>query len=197
MSFIRSAAALVALSLAVPASAATWSIDASHTRVGFSVRHMMISHVEGTFTGVSGNLEMEPGQVGELSLNVEVDMSTVDTANDQRDEHLRSPDFLDVASYPNMTFTSKSVRARRDGSFTITGDLTLHGVTKEITLAGTGLNQVVTDPWGNERVGATATSTINRQEFGVSYNQTLDAGGVMVGDNLALTIDVEFVKQAE
>lgn len=178
------------------AEAATWSVDASHTRVGFRVTHMLISSVEGQFPGVTGTLEFEPGQLDDLSVTVEVDMTTVDTRNEKRDGHLKGPDFLHVEAHPTMTFASTDVKARRDGSFDLIGDLTIRGVTKQVTLQGTGLTQSIVDPWGNERVGARAVATIDRQDFGVSWNQSLDAGGMVVGDELELQIDVEFVRSS-
>ncbi|TNE89939.1 MAG: polyisoprenoid-binding protein [Deltaproteobacteria bacterium] len=193
MSAIRTLTAASLLFLASAASAETWQLDPSHTRVGFRVDHMMVSSVEGQFPEVSGELELEPGKASTAEVTVEVQMATVNTGNDQRDEHLRTSDFLDVANYPTMTFTSTSIKTKRDG-FSLTGDLTIRGVTKRVTFTGKGLDQVVIDPWGNQRVGAHATTTIDRQEFGVAWNQALEAGGLLVGNDLDLQIDVEFTR---
>lgn len=170
-----------------------WTLDPAHSRVGFRVSHMMISSVEGRFTDVQGSLELEPGQISDLEVQVEVAMNSVETGIEQRDEHLRTADFLDVANHPTMTFVSEKVKARK-GSFELTGVLTIRGVSKTVTFQGTGLDAVVIDPWGNQRVGAHATTTIDRQDFGVAYNQLLETGGVMVGDDLQLQIDVEFTR---
>jgi polyisoprenoid-binding protein YceI len=185
---------LTALLLLSPAAdAATWAIDPAHTKVGFRVEHMKISSVEGTFHTVSGTLEAEPGATRDLSVEVEVDLASVDTGNDKRDEHLRASDFLDVASHPTMTFASTQVKKTEDG-FDIFGELTLRGVTKPVTLHAAGLTESIVDPWGGERMGATATATVDRHDFGVSWNQALEAGGMLVGSEVELRIDVEFVK---
>ena len=180
--------------LASLAAADTWNLDAAHTRVGFRVQHMMVSSVEGSFPGVSGTLEMDPGKVSTADVQITVDIASIDTANEQRDEHLRSPDFLDADQFPEMTYTTSKVKVNKDGSFDLIGELTLHGVTKPVTLHATGLSQSVIDPWGNERMGARATGTIDRQAFGVKWNQALEAGGLLVGDEVELSIDVEFTK---
>ncbi len=186
-------AATLALALSANAQAATWSIDASHTRVGFKVRHLMVSWVQGEFADVSGTVEYDPAAPTKTGATVTVQMASVDTRDAKRDEHLRSADFFDVAKHPTMSFTSKSVKQGAGQSLLVSGDLTIRGVTKPVTLTVDGLGQPVTDPWGNQRVGASATATINRQDFGVSWNGTLDSGGVVVGDDVQLVIDVELV----
>ncbi|MEZ4235595.1 MAG: YceI family protein [Myxococcota bacterium] len=184
------------LLLATAAHAETWQLDPAHSRVGFSVSHMMISTVEGQFSGVTGTLDYTPGHLADLDLSVQVDMSTVDTRNADRDAHLRKPDFLDVEKYPTMSFVATKVKPHKDGTFEVVGDLTIKGVTKPVTLQGKGLQAAVTDPWGGKRVGATATGTIDRQAFGVTYNQALDAGGVLVGDEVTLNLAAEFVARS-
>jgi polyisoprenoid-binding protein YceI len=188
----RFATSALLATVALPAFAGTWNLDASHTRVGFSVSHMVVSTVHGQFPGVTGTMQFEPGAVGNLSLNVTVDMNTVDTDNDDRDGHLKAPDFFDVANHPTMTFQSTRVRAKRDG-FDVTGNLTIRGVTREVTLHATGLGQTVTDPWGNTRVAAHASGVVNRQDFGVAFSQTIDGGGLLVGDEVTITLDAEFI----
>jgi len=178
--------------LAASAFAGTWSLDPAHSKVGFRVSHMMVSSVEGEFPDVSAKLDLEPGKVADLSVQVEVEMKTVDTNEPKRDAHLRSAEFLDVEKFPTMRFVSKKVKPNKDGGFDVFGELTLHGVTKAVTLEAKGLQQAVTDPWGNKRVGVHATATIDRQEFGVAFSQTLDGGGVLVGDEIELRIDAEF-----
>lgn len=174
--------------------AATWQLDPTHSKVGFAVSHLMVSTVEGESQQVEASLDYEP-DAGTFGVEVTVDLSSVDTANDQRDDHLRSSDFLDIANHPNMTFVSREVKLRRNGRFTIEGDLTLRGVTRSVTLEGRGLDQVVADPWGNTRVGASARGEINRKDFGVSWNTALETGGVLVGDTVELRIEAEFIRQ--
>jgi polyisoprenoid-binding protein YceI len=186
-------ATALALALTGSAEAATWSIDASHTRVGFKVRHLMVSWVQGEFADVSGTVEYDPAAPAKTSATVTVQMASVDTRDAKRDEHLRSADFFDVAKYPTMSFTSTSVKQGSGQTLQVLGDLTIRGVTRPVTLVVDGLGQPVTDPWGSQRVGATATATINRQDFGVSWNGTLDSGGVVVGDEVQLVIDVQLV----
>lgn len=157
----------------------------------------MVSTVHGEFRTVDAAIDYEPGKLDDLSVSVTVDMNSVDTRNADRDAHLRSSDFFDMDNHPTMTFTSKKVKTGKRGHFSIIGDLTLRGVKKEVTLEGVGLDQVVTDPWGNTRVGATASTTLSRSAFGVSWNQALEAGGVMVGDEVTIQIDAEFVRQPD
>lgn len=192
---VRSAVLSALLLVPGLASAGTWTLDPAHSHVGFAVSHMMISEVEGEFGGVEGSLTYDVGQLSSMKLSVTVDMTTVDTRNADRDAHLAKEDFLDVAKFPTMTFVAKSVKSTGDGTFDVVGDLTIKGVTKSVTLHGKGLTQAVTDPWGNQRVGAKATAVIHRKDFGVSYNQTLDAGGVMVGDEVTLSLSAEFIAQ--
>lgn len=184
----------IALVSLLSAHAATWNLDPAHSRVGFSVSHMTISTVEGSFSGVEATLDYEVGRLSELKTTVTVDMATVDTRNADRDAHLKKEDFLFVEEHPEMTFVSTAVKPGKKGTFELVGDLTLRGVTKRVTFEGTGLQQVALDPWGNERLGAKATAVIDRQAFGVSYNQTLDRGGLLVGDEVTIELAVEFVK---
>lgn len=188
---------LVTLLSTTPALADTWTLDPDHSRVGFAVSHLMVSTVEGEFRDVAATLEHDLTTPQALSVRVSVDLASVDTRNDKRDEHLRSSDFLDIATHPTMTFESTRVRWRRNGAFTVDGTLTLRGVSKPLTLTGKGLTQVVTDPWGNERVGVSATGILNRQDFGVQWNQALETGGVLVGDEVTLRIDAEFLRTAK
>ena len=179
------------------ASAGTYEIDPAHTSVQFSVRHMMISNVRGEFTKVSGKATGDPATPLATVVEATIDAASVDTRNEKRDEHLRSPDFLDAAKFPTITFKSTKIEAAGDGKWKLAGDLTLHGVTKPVVLDVGNVTPPTKDPWGNARIGAEATTTINRQDFGVSYNKTLDGGGVLVGDQIAITIDVEVVMKAD
>ena len=193
MSLFRSIAAVAALLLSSSAFAGNYTIDPAHTSVGFGVTHMMISTVNGEFSGVTGTLNYEVGNPQSFDLVVDVDMSTVDTGNADRDGHLQAPEFLDVAAHPTMRFSASTLHIKRNGTIEVRGDLTIKGVTRPVTLSGTGLQQEVVDPWGGRRLGASVSTSIDRQEFGVTWNQTLDAGGALVGDDVSLTINVEFV----
>ena len=188
---------LLVLALLTPlaAPAATYEIDPAHTSVQFSVRHMMISNVRGEFTKLSGKVVGDPAKPAATTVEATIDAASIDTRNEKRDEHLKSPDFLDVAKFPTITFKSTKVEKAGENAWKLTGDLTLHGVTKPVVLDVTNLTPPMKDPWGNTRVGAQATTTINRQDFGVSFNKTLDGGGVLVGDEIAITIDVEVMKK--
>jgi polyisoprenoid-binding protein YceI len=168
----------------------TWNIDLAHSAIHFSVRHMVVSKTRGRFAKWGGQLQFDSKEPGKGSVNVEIEPASVDTGDAQRDGHLRSADFFDVEKFPKASFKSTKVTEKGEGKLTIQGDLTLHGVTKPITLEasyeGTGK-----DPWGGERAGFSATTTITRADFGVSFNKALDAGGVLVGDKVELNLEVE------
>ena len=190
-------AAAVALASLVPSgvrAADTYEIDPAHTSVQFSIRHMMISNVRGEFTKLSGKATGDVANPTAASVEATIDATSVDTRNEKRDEHLRSPDFLDTAKFPTMTFKSTKV-AKAGDAWKLHGDLTLHGVTKPVVLDVTNVTPPTKDPWGNTRIGAQATTKINRQDFGIVFNKTLDGGGVLVGDEISITIDVEVMKK--
>lgn len=189
--------AALGLVLSTPAAAATWQIDPSHSTVGFKVRHMMISWVQGQFNDFSGTVEYDPARPTDTSAQVSVQIASVDTDEPKRDAHLVSPDFFDATQFPTMSFTSTKVKKAKDGQLELVGDLTMRGVTKPVTLTVDGLGQPIIDPWGNYRVGATVSGTIDRQAFGVSWNDSLDAGGVVVGDEVQLVIDVQLTRPVE
>jgi polyisoprenoid-binding protein YceI len=168
----------------------TWQIDPPHSSAQFSVRHMGISTVRGAFTKVSGGVEYDPSDLAKTSVNVTIDAASVDTRVEMRDNHLRSADFLDVAKYPTLTFRSKKVESAGPGKLKVTGDLTIHGVTKTAVLDVDGPSDSIKDPRGGLHMGASATTKINRQDFGVS------GVPVMVGDDISITIDVEMTKPA-
>jgi polyisoprenoid-binding protein YceI len=184
--------------LSLPAGAATseWKIDPQHTSAQFSVRHMAISTVRGAFSKVTGAILLDDSDITKSTVDVTIDVSTVDTREPDRDKDLRSDKFFDVAHYPSITFKSKRVQQVSTGKLKVTGDLTIHGTTKEVVLDVEGPTPPVKDPWGNVRVAVTATTKVNRQDFGVKWNATLDNGGVVVGDDVNITIDVEMIKQA-
>ncbi len=186
------AGAGLAVLMALPAAAEEYSIDTAHSTVQFTATHMVVSKVKGFFRTVEGTIQYEPDQPDKSSVRVRIDAASIDTRNDKRDEHLRSGDFLDVQSHPDITFAS--TRVERSGDRWLAhGDLTIRGVTKPVTIPFK-VNGPITDPWGNRRIGIEAEPiTINRQDFGVSWNKTLDAGGLVVGDDVQIDLDVEAV----
>ncbi len=179
-----------------PATAtSTWNIDPAHSAAEFKVKHMMISNVRGKFSGISGVLHRVEADHTQSTLEVSIDVSTVNTQDAQRDGHLKSADFFDVEKFPAMTFKSTHIEKKGDG-FAVTGDLTIHGVTKPVVLNVEEVSEPAKDPWGNTRIGLTATAKINRKDFGLTWNTTLEAGGVLVGEEVAITLDVQFIKAA-
>ena len=189
---------IASLVLATGAFAQTshWDVDPVHSVVSFSVRHMMVSTVRGNFTEFTGALEGTGSDVTTAKINVTIDAASVSTREPKRDAHLMSPDFFDVAKFPTLTFVSKKIARAGDGKLKVTGDLTIHGITKEVVLEVEGPTPEMKDPWGGTRVGAHATTTISRKDFGLLWNKALEAGGVLVGDDVAISIDVELVKKA-
>ena len=183
--------AFLILTISAAAQVQTWQIDPNHTAAQFSVRHMGISTVRGAFTKVSGSAQYDPSNVSKTSIDATIDASSVDTRVSMRDEDLRSPNYFDVAKYPTITFKSKSVQAAGEGKLKIVGDLTIHGVTKEVTLDVDGPSAPVTDPKGNSHVGASASTNVDRKDFGVGGSSN------MVGEDITITIDVELVRKAQ
>jgi polyisoprenoid-binding protein YceI len=186
---------VVVIAAPLAASADTWQIDPVHTTVGFSVRHMTISTVRGQFNKVAGTITANDNDPATAVIEATIDTASIDTHSPDRDSDLKSANFLDVAKYPTMTFKSKKIEAAGPGKYNVVGDLTLHGVTKEVTLVVEATGAPIKDPWGNMRAGATATTTINRKDFGLTWNKMIDAGGAVVGDAVAVEIDVEAVKK--
>jgi polyisoprenoid-binding protein YceI len=175
-----------------PALAAdAWQIDGSHSSAQFSVTHLMISTVRGEFGALSGTIEYDGKTLESIKVDATIDATTIDTRSEKRDGHLKSPDFFDVAKYPTITFKSKRVVPGTGGAFRLVGDLTLRGVTKEVTLEVTAPSQVVKGMRGESRVAASASTKINRQDFGVKWNASLDGGGVVVSDTVSITLDIE------
>lgn len=190
-------ATCMAALLTLPASAATstWQIDPAHTAAQFSVKHLAISTVRGGFSNVKGTVILDDQDVSKSSVDVTIDVSTVDTRTPDRDKDLKSDKFFDVAHYPTMTFKSTKVEQAGAGKLKVTGDLTIRGTTKPVVLDVDGPTAPVKDPWGNQRSAVTATTKINRQDFGVKWNATMDNGGVVVGDEVSITIDAEMVQK--
>ena len=187
---------VIVIALAAPAGAASdWKIDPAHTNVQFSVRHMMISNVRGEFVKVGGTVQLDDQDPTRSKVQATIDAATLNTREPKRDEHLRSPDFFDVAKYPTITFTSKTIEKTGDNRFKMTGDLALHGVTRAVVLDVESSGAPIKDFMGSTRAGARATTRVNRKDFGIVWNKALDGGGIAVGDEVEVTIDVEAIKQ--
>jgi polyisoprenoid-binding protein YceI len=196
LSKVSLSAALAAV-LTLPASAATttWQIDPAHTAAGFSVKHLMISTVRGQFKGVAGTINWDDQDISKSTIEVTIDTRTVDTGEPNRDKDLRSDKFFDTEKFPTMTFKSTKVEQVSAGKLKITGDLTIRGTTKSVVLDVEGPSAQIKDPWGNTRVAVNATTKVNRQDYGVKWNANIDGGGVVVGDDVNITIDMEMVKK--
>ena len=175
---------------------ANYTIDTAHSAAQFKVRHMMIANVKGEFTNVSGTVSFDPANPGAAVVEAAVDVSTISTRDPQRDGHLKSADFFDVEKYPSITFKSKKILNASATGADVLGDLTVHGVTKEVTLKVEDFSEEAKDPWGNMRRGASAKTKINRKDFGMSFNVALEAGGFLVGEDVDINIDVELIRQA-
>ena len=182
-------------STAVTTRTGTWQVDPTHSSLDFTVRHAMVAKVRGRFTDFTGTLRLDEERPENSSAEVSVELASVDTGNAQRDEHLRTSDFFEVEKHPTMTFVSTGATVRGADEYTLTGDLTIHGVTKpvkfDVSLQGTAV-----DPFGNERIGFEGTTTINRKDWGLTWNAPLEAGaGVLVSDKVTITLDVSAIRQ--
>jgi polyisoprenoid-binding protein YceI len=173
---------------------ATWNIDSAHSSAQFKVKHMMISNVKGEFTKVTGKLDLSDADIRQSHVEASIDAASINTREEQRDAHLKSPDFLDVEKFPALTFKSTKVQAKGDGELAVTGDLTIHGVTRPAVFEVEEFSTPTKDPWGGTRIGLSAKTRINRKDFGLTWNAALETGGILVGDEVAITLDVEFVK---
>jgi polyisoprenoid-binding protein YceI len=180
--------------MSTTSNATTWTIDPTHAEIAFAVRHLMLATVRGRFGAVAGTVTLDEQTPATSKVDVTIDVNSIDTRQEMRDNHLRSADFFDVANHPTMRFVSKRVEGDLTGEFRIIGDLTIRGTTKEVAL-DVSLQGRGRDPWGNERAGFEAKTKISRGEFGLTWNQALEAGGVAVGDEVKISIDVEIVKQ--
>jgi polyisoprenoid-binding protein YceI len=185
-----------AFSLPAAAATSTWQIDPAHSAAQFAVKHLAISTVRGAFTSVKGTVQFDDKDITKSSVDVTIDVNSVDTRQPDRDKDLRSDHFFDAEHFPTITFKSKRVEQVSSGKLRITGDLTIHGITKELVLDVDGPTAPVKDPWGNQRMAINATTKINRQDFGVKWNATMDNGGVVVGDDVSITIDAEMILKA-
>ena len=173
----------------------TWSLDSAHTSAGFSVRHMMISNVRGEFRELSGTLQLDKQNIEQSSVNISIKTASIESHEPTRDTHLKSADFFDVEKYPEITFHSTEWQNNNDDTLLVKGDLTMHGVTKEVVLKAEGPTEEVKDPWGGTRVGFSAKTKINRKDFGLGWNVILEAGGLAASEDVIITIDAAFVKQ--
>jgi polyisoprenoid-binding protein YceI len=196
MNRFRSLAFWLALFLAASAAAqtSTWTIDPTHSTAQFTVRHLAISNVSGNFTNVTGTLDLNEKDITQSRVSAVIDVSSVDTRVPDRDKDLRSPNFFDVEKYPTIEFKSKRI-LNTGGKLQLIGDLTMHGTTREVTLDVDGPTPELNDPWGNVRRGFSASTTLNRKDFGLTYNHALKTGEAVVGDNVKIQIDLELIKK--
>jgi len=181
--------------LATPQTATTtWNIDPAHSAAEFKVKHMMISNVKGQFAKVTGVLTLDEVELGNSRVEALIEAASIETRDAQRDAHLKSADFFDVEKFPSLSFQSRSVKLVRDGELAVEGDLTIRGITRKVLFSVDGPTPPMKDPWGNTRVGVSATTKINRKDFGLTWNAALETGGILVGDEVTITLDVEFLK---
>ena len=184
----------MATTTATPTSTTTWNLDPAHSAAEFKVKHMMISTIKGSLPGLTGVLKENTVAPSRTTIEASIDVSTLSTGDGQRDGHLKSPDFFEVEKFPTMTFKSTSVKKKAEGEYAVTGDLTVHGVTRPVTFAVEGPSAPGKDPWGNTRIGLSATTKINRKDFGLTWNSALETGGFLVGEEVAISLDVQFIK---
>jgi polyisoprenoid-binding protein YceI len=177
-----------------PTSLITWKLDPAHSSAEFKVKHMMISNVKGSFSGLTGTLTENTADASLSAVEANVPVPTVSTGDPQRDAHLKSADFFDAEKYPEMTFKSTGVQKKGDGEYAVTGDLTLHGVTKAVIFAVEGPSAPGKDPWGNTRIGISANAKINRKDFGLGWNAALETGGILVGEDVQISLEVQFIQ---
>ncbi len=179
---------------ATQAAVSTWNIDPAHSVAEFKVKHMMISNVKGQFTGVSGKLALAEEDITKSIIEASIDAASVNTRDADRDKHLRSADFFDVEKFPALTFRSTRITRTSDDELAVEGELTIHGVTRKVVFAVEGPTAPGKDPWGNTRIGISATTKINRKDYGLTWNAALETGGILVGEDVTITLEVQFVK---
>lgn len=180
--------------LPISASASTWNLDPDHSSVGFSIRHLMVSNVRGNFDRFGGTVDLDDRNITGSKVNATIEAGSVNTRVQKRDEHLQGPEFFDVAKYPSITFVSKKWSKDARGRLKVSGDLTMHGVTRPVVLDVAPFSPETRDPWGNLRRGTTATTTINRKDFGLDWSKTMDNGGLMIGEEVDITLEIEMIK---
>jgi polyisoprenoid-binding protein YceI len=176
------------------AATTTWNIDPAHSGAEFKVKHMMISNVKGNFKGISGVLKLHDADPALSQIEATIPVSTLSTGDDQRDGHIRSADFLDAEKFPSLTFHSTAITPAGDGEYRVSGDLTVHGVTHPVRFQVSEVSAPCKDPWGNTRIGLTANAKVSRKDFGLTWNSVLETGGVLVGEDVLITLDVQFIK---
>ncbi len=182
------------MSTTVMPQVTTWNIDAAHSVAEFKVRHMMISNVKGEFSGIKGSLSLDGADPTNSRIEASIDAASINTREPQRDAHLKSADFFDVEKFPTLSFKSSRITRTDENELKVTGDLTIHGVTQSVVFAVEGPSAPAKDPWGNTRVGLAATAKINRKDFGLRWNAGLETGGILVGDEVTISLELQFVK---
>ena len=182
------------MSTAATPQAATWKLDPAHSVAEFKVKHMMITNVKGQFTGVTGSLTLDPNDITKSTVDATIDATSINTREPQRDGHLKSPDFFDVEQFPTLSFQSTGIKRTGDDELAVTGNLTIHGVTHPVVFAVEGPTPPAKDPWGGTRIGLSAVTKINRKDFGLTWNAALETGGILVGEDVTITLDVQFVQ---
>jgi len=181
--------------LATPQTATTtWNVDPAHSVAEFKVKHMMISNVKGQFTRVKGVLALDEADLTNSRVEASIEAASINTGEDQRDAHLKSADFFDVEKFPTLPFQSTRITRVAGGELSVAGELTIHGVTRNVVFTVEGPTAPGKDPWGNTRIGLSATTKINRKDYGLTWNAALETGGILVGDEVTITLDVQFVK---
>jgi len=193
--YITPMIAILALAIPVFSYASTWQMDPDHSSFQFKIRHLTVSNVKGDFSKAKGVVTIDEKDITQLKVEVTIDAASVNTGHAKRDEHLRGPDFFDVTKYPTITFISKKIMKADTNRLKVIGDLTIRGVAREITVDVEGPTPEVKDPWGSFRRGATATTKINRRDFGMTWNKVLDTGGFLVGEDVDIYVEVELVKK--
>ena len=176
-------------------SQVTYTIDPAHSTAGFKVRHLMVAWVKGEFSGLAGTVVYDPENPANTKIEATIDVNKLHTRDEQRDGHLKSPDFFDVAKYPTITFVSTKAQKVAEGEWKVTGDLTIHGVTKQVVMDVEGPAPEAKDPWGNIKTGVSATTKINRTDFGLVWNAALETGGVLVGEEVQISLEVELLRK--
>jgi polyisoprenoid-binding protein YceI len=175
-------------------SATTWNLDPVHSSAQFKVKHMMISNVKGEFQTIKGSLTLDSSDITKSQVDATIDVSSINTREEQRDGHLKSADFFDVAQFPTMTFKSTQIKKTGADTLAVSGDLTIHGVTRIVALEVEGPSSAMKDPYGNTRIGLSATTRINRKDFGLTWNSVIEGGGILVGEDVTITLDLQFLK---
>lgn len=189
-----SSSTAVATSTTANIDFSTWILDPSHSVAEFKVRYMMIAYVRGEFSGLSGVLRLNETDYTQSAVEAKIPADSIRTVDEKLDAHLKNADFFDIERFPTLAFKSTSIRLTGGRNFAVTGGLTIHGVTRSVTLSVNDVSEPSKDPWGNQRIGLSASATISRKDFGIIWNTALDSGGVLVGDEVVITLDVQFIK---